>query len=50
MGVKADVDGLVAGLGAVEGSLSDLEDKLQNSMDLIDDLNKNMNKVGSVDT
>lgn len=50
MGVKADVDGLLSGFGSVEGSLSDLEDKLQDNMDLIDNLNLRLNKVESKDT
>ncbi|XP_042257146.1 laminin subunit beta-3-like [Thunnus maccoyii] len=45
LGVKADVDGLLAGFGAVEGSLSDLEDRLQDSMDLMDTLNDNLTKA-----
>ncbi|XP_040014667.1 laminin subunit beta-3-like [Xiphias gladius] len=45
LGVKADVDGLLKGLGSVEGSLSDLEDKLQNSMDIIDNLKNNLNEA-----
>ncbi|XP_035517151.1 laminin subunit beta-3 [Morone saxatilis] len=45
LGVKADVDGLLAGFGSVEGSLSDLEEKLQNSMDLIDNLNKSLTEA-----
>lgn len=44
------MDGLLKGLGSVEGSLSDLEDKLQNSMDIIDNLKNNLNEVGSMDT
>lgn len=49
LGVKADVDGLLAGLGSVEGSLSDAEDKLQNTMELIDNLNNDLTKVGIAD-
>ncbi|AWP03505.1 putative laminin subunit beta-3 [Scophthalmus maximus] len=45
LGVKADVDGLLAGLGSVEGSLSDAEDKLQNTMELIDNLNNDLTKA-----
>nr|XP_046236163.1 laminin subunit beta-3-like isoform X2 [Scatophagus argus]XP_046236168.1 laminin subunit beta-3-like isoform X2 [Scatophagus argus] len=45
VGVKADVDGLLAGFGSVEGSLSDLEDKLQDSMDLTDNLNNILTKA-----
>lgn len=50
LGVKSDVDRLLAGLGSTEGSLSDLEDKLQDAMDNIDNLNNNLTKVGSMDT
>lgn len=45
LGVKADVDGLLRGLDSVEGSISGLSDKLQESMDTIDDLNVNLTKV-----
>ncbi|XP_070695736.1 laminin subunit beta-3 [Pempheris klunzingeri] len=45
VGVKADVDGLLLGFGSVEGSLSDLEDKLQESMDLISKLNSSLTKA-----
>lgn len=45
LGVKADVDGLLTGFGTAEGLLSDLEDKLQNSMDLIDNLNYNLTEA-----
>lgn len=45
LGVKADVDGLLTGFGTAEGLLSDLEDKLQNSMDLIDNLNNNLTEA-----
>ncbi|KAF1392228.1 hypothetical protein PFLUV_G00050580 [Perca fluviatilis] len=45
LGVKADVDGLLAGFVSVEGSLSELEDKLQNSMDLIDNVNNSLTKA-----
>ncbi|XP_029286569.1 laminin subunit beta-3 [Cottoperca gobio] len=40
-----DVDGLLAGFGSVEGSLSDLEEKLQDSMDLIDNVTDSLNKA-----
>ncbi|KAM8913252.1 laminin subunit beta-3 isoform 2-T6 [Spinachia spinachia] len=39
LGGKADVDGLLDGFASVEGSLSDLEDRLQNTMDDINNLN-----------
>ncbi|XP_042354687.1 laminin subunit beta-3-like [Plectropomus leopardus] len=45
LGVKDDVDELVTGLDTVEGSLSDVDEKLQNSMDLLDDLNENLTKA-----
>lgn len=41
------MDGLLSGFGSVEGSLSDIEDKLQDNMDLLDDVNNHLNKVGS---
>lgn len=44
-GVKTDVDGLVQGLGSMEQSLSDLEDRLQSSVELIGNLSKNITKV-----
>ncbi|KAK7880274.1 hypothetical protein WMY93_030641 [Mugilogobius chulae] len=44
-GVKADVDELVPEMRTVEQSISDLEDKLQNSLDLIDNLSDNIKKV-----
>ncbi|XP_041836366.1 laminin subunit beta-3 isoform X2 [Melanotaenia boesemani] len=42
LGVKADVDKLLSSFGSAEDSLSDLENKLQDSMDLIDSINKNL--------
>lgn len=50
LGVKADVDKLLEGFSTVEGSLSGLEDKLQNSMDIMDKLNTSLTKVGSTAT
>lgn len=50
LGVKADVDKLLEGFSTVEGSLSGLEDKLQNSMDIMDKLNTSLTKVGSMAT
>lgn len=47
LGVKDDVDTLLSGFGPVEGSLSNQEDRLQNSMDVIDKLKKRLTKVGS---
>lgn len=46
LGRKDEVDGLLEGLNTVEGSLTGLEDKLQESMDITDDLNSKLNKVG----
>ncbi|XP_061583968.1 laminin subunit beta-3-like [Cololabis saira] len=42
VGTKADVDGLLDGFGSAENALSNLEDRLQDSMDLIDGLNDNL--------
>lgn len=39
------MDGLLEGFKSTEGSLSDLEEKLQDSMDLIDNLNDTLTKV-----
>ncbi|XP_071350563.1 laminin subunit beta-3 [Trachinotus anak] len=44
-GVKADVDGLVEGFKVAESSLSDVEDKLEDSMALIDSLNNNLTEA-----
>ncbi|KAM9364179.1 laminin subunit beta-3 [Pholidichthys leucotaenia] len=44
-GVKADVDGLLTGFQSVENTLSDLEDKLQDSMELTDTLNNNLTEA-----
>ncbi|XP_054472751.1 laminin subunit beta-3 [Anoplopoma fimbria] len=45
LGVKADVDGLLEGFDMVNDSLSDLEDKLQNSEALIDNINNDIVKA-----
>lgn len=45
LGVKADVDGVLAGFGSTEDSLSDMEDKLENSVDLIHNLSNNLIKA-----
>lgn len=50
LGVKADVDRLLARFNTVEGSLPDLRDKLENSIEVLDNLNKNLTKVGSMGT
>ncbi|XP_047437735.1 laminin subunit beta-3-like [Mugil cephalus] len=42
VGVKADVDGLLEGFRAAEGSESDLEQRLSDTMDMIDKLNNNL--------
>ncbi|XP_011611933.1 laminin subunit beta-3 isoform X1 [Takifugu rubripes] len=42
LGVKGDVDGLLSSFGMVEKSLSDIEDKVQNSTYLMDDLKKRL--------
>lgn len=47
LGVKDDVDRLLSGFSSVEDSLSNQEDRLQDSMDLIDELNNRLTKVGS---
>lgn len=39
------MDGLLKGFDSVEDSMSGLSDKLQDSMDAIDDLNDNLTKV-----
>ncbi|KAM9859183.1 laminin subunit beta-3 [Aulostomus maculatus] len=43
--VKDDVDGLLNISRTAEGSMTDLDEKLQNSMDLIDELNKDLDKA-----
>uniref|UniRef100_A0A4W5MWK0 Uncharacterized protein n=1 Tax=Hucho hucho TaxID=62062 RepID=A0A4W5MWK0_9TELE len=45
LGVKADVDGLLEGFTTVEGSLSGLEEKVQESLDLVDDISSNLTQV-----
>uniref|UniRef100_A0A4W6BUC7 Laminin, beta 3 n=1 Tax=Lates calcarifer TaxID=8187 RepID=A0A4W6BUC7_LATCA len=49
-GVKADVDGLLAGFDPMSDSLSDLENKVQDSLDLINNLKNNLTEVGRMDT
>lgn len=44
------MDGLLDAFGSGEGSLSDLEDRLQATMDNIDNLNSSLTKVRSMDT
>lgn len=45
LGVKADVDGLLEGFTTVEGSLSGLEEKVQESLDIVDDISSNLTQV-----
>ncbi|XP_053291489.1 laminin subunit beta-3 isoform X2 [Pleuronectes platessa] len=45
LAVNADVDGLLENLGLLEGSLFGLDEKLQNNMDLIDNLNSTLTKA-----
>ncbi|CAB1315349.1 unnamed protein product [Coregonus sp. 'balchen'] len=45
LGVKADVDGLLEGFTTVEGSLSGLEDKVQDSLDIVDDISSNLTQT-----
>ena len=42
------MDNLLEGIVSDEGSLADLDVKLQNSMDLIEKLSDNLNKVGHI--
>ncbi|GAA6225593.1 laminin subunit beta-3 [Lates japonicus] len=44
-GVKADVDGLLASFGPMSDSLSDLENKVQDSLDLINNLKNNLTEA-----
>lgn len=41
------MDGLLSGFGTVEGSISDIDQKLQENMDILDNVNNRLNKVGS---
>ncbi|XP_034442702.1 laminin subunit beta-3 [Hippoglossus hippoglossus] len=45
LGVNADVDGLLEGLGSVDSSLTGLEEKLQSSIDSIDNLNNTLTEA-----
>ena len=45
LGVKDEADRLLDGFRSVEGSLSGLEDKLQGSTDLLENLQKNLVEV-----
>lgn len=46
LGVKGDVDGVLTHFGLLEKSLSDIEDKVQNSTDLTDGLKIRLLQVG----
>lgn len=46
LGVKADVDGLLEAFGSAEETISDLENKVQNTTDLVNNLNDSLTKVG----
>lgn len=50
MGVKADVDKKLTEFDTLENSLPDVKNKLTSSMDIIDNVNYNLTKVGSTDT
>uniref|UniRef100_A0A4W5QM46 Si:ch1073-15f12.3 n=1 Tax=Hucho hucho TaxID=62062 RepID=A0A4W5QM46_9TELE len=42
LGVKDDVDGLLEGFTTVEGSLSGLNDKVQDSLDIVEDISNSL--------
>ncbi|XP_036804074.1 laminin subunit beta-3 isoform X1 [Oncorhynchus mykiss] len=42
LGVKDDVDGLLEGFTAVEGSFSGLNDKVQDSLDIVEDISNSL--------
>lgn len=44
--MNADVNGLLEGLDTVKGSIKDLEDKLNNSTDILEKLDDKLAKVG----
>lgn len=46
LGVKADVDGLLEAFTSAEETISDLENKVQNATDLIQNLNDSLTQVG----
>lgn len=46
LGVKDDVDGVLTSFAVLEESLSDIEDKVQNSTDLTDGLKIRLLQVG----
>lgn len=45
LGVKDDVDGLLEGFTAVEGSFSGLNDKVQDSLDIVEDISNSLAQV-----
>ncbi|XP_038869312.1 laminin subunit beta-3-like isoform X2 [Salvelinus namaycush] len=45
LGVKDDVDGLLDGFTAVEGSLSGLNDKVQDSLDIVEDISNSLTQT-----
>lgn len=47
LGVKADVDGMLSGFGPVENSVSNLEDRLEDSLEARDSLSDQLRKVGT---
>lgn len=49
LGVKSEVDGLLSGFGPMDNTLSNLEDRLQDSIYNIDTLMDDLTKVGSKD-
>lgn len=49
LGVKSEVDRLLSGFPPMEDTLSNLDDRLQDSMDNTDTLINNLTTVGSKD-
>lgn len=49
LGVKSEVDTLLSGFPPMEDTLSNLDNRLQNTTDKIDTLIDNLTKVGSKD-
>ncbi|CAB1354088.1 unnamed protein product [Coregonus sp. 'balchen'] len=45
LGVKADVDGLLEGFTTVEGSLSGMNDKVQDSLDIVEDISNSLTQT-----
>lgn len=48
LGVKANVDDMLAGFGPVENSVSNLGDRLEDSLDAKDNLRDRLGKVGII--